>query len=591
MSEECTFVPPLHLDSQKNTSKTAAIPIPQIPIHQQQQTKSIESYINRFKKPPSVVLTGSHFRPQPRPTPPPPAAVSFGTDYLIPDDEPSHISELISGTNSNIQNDPYSNFFDDIKGWEENTADQLLQDLLSITNNASYKYLSHDSQAPKCTEDRPSSPNQRKRSSRKKTARPKTCPTDSRSYMDFADEFSMLGPDSRPPECQGASTVQSKEEPLQLDEPFETKAVQNTPKPSIKPQLPNRPSTSTCRKVPPPNEKPPIKSYTSLNVVRSVFENQSIDSPFSSASDRVAIMRKKLISSSAIAKSMWKASNAPSATNSFNSADAALEISNVAVCGERYGLQLSPGKKWNRLAAEDTNRPESSFVRRPHTAMPSFAEHRDVNKLPSLYSPPLLFTREGPTANIDGMLNPVIKVVGIQSPPSSQNSHYRLFTGNNLEYTVQSDYALPAGSDLNMISDPERCTVKQISKQTEVPSWFVDTQYRPATSDRNANALKMQGKSVKRIPKKLGNNGLQSLSFAPEVMALQRNMKILRIDANKDRSGGSKTRPSTVPANIKPQDDFANDEFKDDFYFDTEQDASFDLRISKPPKLSKGRSL
>jgi hypothetical protein len=93
---------------------------------------SREQYFDRFKKPNSILLKGSPFQLKPRPTPPSPV----NTHQKLGDEveEPAPFSEQIKNTiyhhNPN-QEDLYASFCDDIKGWEDESAANITQNLAS----------------------------------------------------------------------------------------------------------------------------------------------------------------------------------------------------------------------------------------------------------------------------------------------------------------------------------------------------------------------------------------------------------------------------------------------------------------------------
>ena len=101
---------------------------------------SREQYFDRFKKPNSILLKGSPFQLKPRPTPPSPV----NTHQKLGDEveEPAPFSEQIKNTiyhHNQNQEDPYASFCDDIKGWEDESAANITQNL------ASYHYCNEQS--------------------------------------------------------------------------------------------------------------------------------------------------------------------------------------------------------------------------------------------------------------------------------------------------------------------------------------------------------------------------------------------------------------------------------------------------------------
>ncbi|KAI8925866.1 hypothetical protein BC831DRAFT_458961 [Entophlyctis helioformis] len=175
------------------------------------------AYANRFRKAPAVILTGSHIRPKPRPPPLPPAAVKLD-DQPDADDEPSLISELIRGGggggagsstsaaahHSGSSNgagqggvDPYGNFFDDIKGWDEEAGDDLVTKLINASSGAAYKYLTCDAVGNvRPGEERPISPASavRRRPFRRKTAQQRSAvPVLRATLEDTGEESAMHG--------------------------------------------------------------------------------------------------------------------------------------------------------------------------------------------------------------------------------------------------------------------------------------------------------------------------------------------------------------------------------------------------------------
>ncbi|KAJ3318629.1 hypothetical protein HDV06_007154 [Boothiomyces sp. JEL0866] len=98
-----------------------------------------EAYLNRFRKSNLVVLAGAPLPLKPRPQPHPPNDITMDP---AENDEPSLFSELVRG-GQNFQ-DPYANFFDDIKGWDEDTSEDLVLKLITDTSRVSYKYLTCD---------------------------------------------------------------------------------------------------------------------------------------------------------------------------------------------------------------------------------------------------------------------------------------------------------------------------------------------------------------------------------------------------------------------------------------------------------------
>ncbi|KAH6567794.1 hypothetical protein BSLG_008138 [Batrachochytrium salamandrivorans] len=146
---------------------------PQKPLMATQSSTSIQAYANRFRKPPAVVLSGSHICPNPRPSQPPPpppplplptaaaaaaAVVQLQHDNRTVDsgDEPASISELIRGSPT-VTRDPYDACFDDITGWDDYVGENLVSILLSTSNSATYKYLTPDPTFNRTADERPSS--------------------------------------------------------------------------------------------------------------------------------------------------------------------------------------------------------------------------------------------------------------------------------------------------------------------------------------------------------------------------------------------------------------------------------------------------
>lgn len=102
---------------------------------------SKEQYLNRFKKPNNILLAGSPFQLKPRP-PPPPAAQSCDNQSKCAaggdaDEISSPLSEFVRGAGHyhRTGEDPYASFFDDIKGWEEEST---VNSLFQLT--AAYQY-------------------------------------------------------------------------------------------------------------------------------------------------------------------------------------------------------------------------------------------------------------------------------------------------------------------------------------------------------------------------------------------------------------------------------------------------------------------
>ncbi|KAI8908471.1 hypothetical protein EDD86DRAFT_17881 [Gorgonomyces haynaldii] len=93
---------------------------------------------SRYTKTPTVVLAGSTLQPKPRPPPPP----SFQSEYHSDSNEdgPSGWSELLRG--GAPSNDPYLNFYSDLQGWDDKKADLLLN---SDSSHSVFNYLtSHE---------------------------------------------------------------------------------------------------------------------------------------------------------------------------------------------------------------------------------------------------------------------------------------------------------------------------------------------------------------------------------------------------------------------------------------------------------------
>ncbi|KAJ3261517.1 hypothetical protein HK103_005352 [Boothiomyces macroporosus] len=99
-----------------------------------------EAYINRFRKPNVAVLAGAPLPLKPRPQPFPPNDITMDP---AESDEPSLFSELVRG-GQHFQ-DPYATFFDDIKGWDEDTSEDLVLKLINDSSRVSYRYLTYDS--------------------------------------------------------------------------------------------------------------------------------------------------------------------------------------------------------------------------------------------------------------------------------------------------------------------------------------------------------------------------------------------------------------------------------------------------------------
>lgn len=110
-----------------------------------QQTPPItpkDQYYNRFSSKSASILKGSPLSLKPRPV------NKICDDSVNSEEEPDQISELIrGGSYPTIQSDAYSNFFEDITGWEEEQAE--------LVQLSQYKYLCSLDPSAVSREDRP----------------------------------------------------------------------------------------------------------------------------------------------------------------------------------------------------------------------------------------------------------------------------------------------------------------------------------------------------------------------------------------------------------------------------------------------------
>lgn len=257
----------------------------------------------RILKGPTVILSGNAMQPIPRPVPTP---MSFPT-LELPEDEPedpSNLSELLKGGTPNI--DPYVSFYDDIQGWEE-TKDGLVFKLLDNKANLSLKYLNVDGLPIE------SDGKERKQRKMRTKSGGKAKNNQGQNKSNNRNNGNLFGSGAEEEVNEALENIANSVDEYSVTEEnnaladSKSNVIDNKSTPE-KSYLPN-----TIAPILPQNKDTLVSSKNS-RIVRNQSCTKTLEAPAAAPSldyitiastDRVATLRKKLISSANNAKSSW----------------------------------------------------------------------------------------------------------------------------------------------------------------------------------------------------------------------------------------------------------------------------------------------
>jgi hypothetical protein len=300
-----------------------------------------------FMKGPTVILSGSIIQPKPRPPTMQPPQIQIDMPVSEPDD-PSYLSELLKGGTPNL--DPYVSFYDDIQGWEEDTRDDLVVRLLDNKSNASLKYLDCNCLPSEFDGNR------RKHLRRRRTKSNKSRPSTSKPKSDSSRARTGTGAEEDANDVETTGIDNELEEDVVVvsepdgkdnfcDSPELTEAIVEMNLISIEPYHPSA------------GGRPRLARNTAS--ARSMSQDHlqqpgppNLDYITVSATDRVALLRKRLISSANNARPSW-----------------------VGGVNQPPDLEMAilTGKKYQ---SRGSFKEELSYRSRPQTAMPSAERER-----------------------------------------------------------------------------------------------------------------------------------------------------------------------------------------------------------------------
>ncbi|KAK6093439.1 hypothetical protein MT418_006056 [Batrachochytrium dendrobatidis] len=493
------------------------------------------------------------------------------------DDEPSMLSELIRGPTNSAQ-DPYNTFFDDITGWEEDTVDDIVSCLLNTSSSASYKYLTYES-GPALSVDEPTDLGEETSTQANAEISNKNLGT--KEDADIKDDSSQSVvstkanndildvPDpstsiptldcivkkskawyghtnsntltqhqtknikQRPATCMTVptnrnSTTRTQQQVQRVemdDDQFEAARRQYlTAKEKSQSMSGSSNSLKKCGTPPIIDPSSDVKLRTRTSTPkRNTVDLHHTDLLETQPIEKIALMRKKLISSATTAKVHWRSSQVVG-NGSGAGTIVPLDLTGITVITGRKYHKAEPASQ-----SSQSNDINSQSTQRPKTAAAVLSQsRRDKPMLPRISSALSVHITPGEVS-----FNPIIKGLG----SSKIASHISVYNNKAYDMSISdpiydlnresSSGPIQAHSqDVHIISNggyyiPTLPQQHQTTlTQVRIPVWCADTsptQYRSASLDRFTATI-MSAKIHRKSPKKLSQYGFQQTTLPLDVI-------------------------------------------------------------------------